>query len=135
MIRKSVKRFSEKIMLYQESRARWRLILIQLVLRLARLLWRLRRATAIESGLFKDQAHQLLQFRQRHQAYREHQKITDSMYRNAVAIEDETTQDQDQPTRSPEIDSPSTAERADRSDDLTRAFARLSNLPTCPSTG
>src|ERR1700753_3845913 len=35
----------------------------ELVLRLASLLWRLRRATAIETGLFKLQARQLLQFR------------------------------------------------------------------------
>src|SRR5271156_1453507 len=32
----------------------------ELVLRLASLLWRLRRATAIEAGLFKEQARQLL---------------------------------------------------------------------------
>src|ERR1700743_252869 len=37
----------------------------ELVLRLASLLWRLRRATAIETGLFKVQALQLLSFRQR----------------------------------------------------------------------
>jgi hypothetical protein len=37
----------------------------ELVLRLASLLWRLRRATAIETGLFEIQARQLLQFRQR----------------------------------------------------------------------
>src|SRR5215831_1165162 len=36
----------------------------ELVLRLASLLWRLRRATAIESGLFEIQARHLLQFRQ-----------------------------------------------------------------------
>src|SRR5271154_71616 len=36
----------------------------ELILRLASLLWRLRRATAIESGLFKIQAQHLLQFRQ-----------------------------------------------------------------------
>jgi hypothetical protein len=36
----------------------------ELVLRLASLFWRLRRATAIESGLFKIQAKHLLQFRQ-----------------------------------------------------------------------
>ena len=35
----------------------------ELVLRLASLLWRLRRATAIETGLLKIQALQLLQFR------------------------------------------------------------------------
>src|SRR6476620_425729 len=41
----------------------------ELVLRLASLLWRLRRATAIESGLFKIQARHLLRFRQRRQAH------------------------------------------------------------------
>src|SRR5262249_59413532 len=40
----------------------------ELVLRLASLLWRLRRATAIESGLFKIQAQHLLQFREPRQA-------------------------------------------------------------------
>src|SRR5436190_23995439 len=39
----------------------------ELVLRLANLLWRLRRAAAIETGLFKIQARHLLQFRQRQQ--------------------------------------------------------------------
>src|SRR5215469_12155193 len=37
----------------------------ELVLRLASLLWRLRRASAIESGLFKIEAKHLLLFRQR----------------------------------------------------------------------
>ena len=49
----------------------------ELVLRLASLLWRLRRATAIESGLFKIQARQLLQFRQQRQANHERRKIID----------------------------------------------------------
>ena len=47
----------------------------ELVLRLASLLWRLRRATAIESGLFKIQAKHLLQFRQRRQAHAKRQEI------------------------------------------------------------
>ena len=59
----------------------------ELVLRLASLLWRLRRATAIETGLFEIQARQLLQFRQRRQAHRERQNIIDSIYRDAVASE------------------------------------------------
>src|ERR1700751_2651829 len=42
----------------------------ELVLRLASLLWRLRRATAIETGLFKLQALQLLQFRHRRPTHR-----------------------------------------------------------------
>src|ERR1700748_3120605 len=36
----------------------------ELVLRLASVLWRLRRATAIETGLFELQVHHLLEFRQ-----------------------------------------------------------------------
>jgi hypothetical protein len=52
----------------------------ELVLRLASLLWRLRRATAIESGLFKIQAKHLLQFRQRRQAHEDRQKIIDTIW-------------------------------------------------------
>ena len=47
----------------------------ELVLRLASLLWRLRRATAIESGLFKIHAKHLLQFRQSRHAHRERPKV------------------------------------------------------------
>ena len=96
----------------------------ELVLRQASVLWRLRRATAIESGLFKIQAKHLLQFRQGRQAHR--QKIIDSMYQNAVASEYELKQDQDQFATEIEPDSLSPA------DDLTRSFVRLSNLPTYP---
>jgi hypothetical protein len=41
----------------------------ELVLKIASLLWRLRRATTIESGLFKIQARHLLHFRRRRQAH------------------------------------------------------------------
>ena len=51
----------------------------ELVLRLASLLWRLRRATAIESGLFEIQAEHLLQFRRRRQAEEPQQPI-DNIY-------------------------------------------------------
>ena len=104
----------------------------ELALRLASLLWRLRRTTAIESGLFKIQAKHLLQFRQRRQAHQEHQKIIDSMCRYAVATENPIQQDQDTPTSGLDPGSPSTAEPADPFDDLTRSFVRLSNLPTYP---
>src|SRR5277367_2002405 len=50
----------------------------ELVLRLASLLWRLRRATAIETGLFKIQAQHLLQFRQGRQAHQKRKSIIDS---------------------------------------------------------
>jgi hypothetical protein len=102
----------------------------ELVLRLASLLWRLRRATTIESGLFKIQAKHLLQFRRRRQAHWQRQEIIDGVYRNALATEEQ----QDDKTRRSTLapDPPSAIEPADPSDDLTRAFVRLSNLPTYP---
>src|SRR3974390_2762672 len=57
----------------------------ELVLRLASLLWRLRRATAIESGLFKIQAKHLLLFRQRRRGSEERQKIVESKHWTASA--------------------------------------------------
>ena len=105
----------------------------ELVLRLASLLWRLRRATAIESGLFKIQAKHLLQFRQSRQAYRERPKIIDGTYRNAPATERDLQQGDHEPNSSTlDPGPPSTVEPADPSDDLTRAFVRLSDLPTHP---
>ena len=103
----------------------------ELVLRLASLLWRLRRATAIESGLFKIQARHLLQFRQTRQTHEDRQKIINSMCRDALAMEDERQQSPDEPSRET-TGSISTAEPADQFDDLTRAFIRLSNLPSFP---
>jgi hypothetical protein len=99
-----------------------------LVLRLASLLWRLRRATAIESGLFKIQARYLLQFRHRRQAQQARQKIIDSMSRDAVATEEARRENEDEP----DTGSQSNVGFADQSDDLTRVFVRLTNLPTYP---
>jgi hypothetical protein len=105
----------------------------ELVLRLASLLWRLRRATTIESGLFKIQAKHLLQFRQCRQTNQERRKIIDSACRNALASGEDAQQDDREPRTSTLDPGPSsTVDSADPSDDLTRAFVRLSNLPTCP---
>jgi hypothetical protein len=100
----------------------------ELVLRLASLLWRLRRATAIESGLFKIQAKHLLQFRQRRQFHQDRQKIIDGMYRKAVATEDDA--EHEPPCENTGSISP--GDPADPFDDVTRSFVRLSNLPTYP---
>jgi hypothetical protein len=102
----------------------------ELVLRLSSLLWRLRRATAIESGLFKIQAKHLLQFRQRRQAHQERLKIIDGVYQNALATEEDMQHEISSSTLDP--GPPSTGVPADPSDDLTRSFVRLSNLPTYP---
>jgi hypothetical protein len=104
----------------------------ELVLRLASLLWRLRRATAIESGLFKIQAKHLLQFRQRQQAHQERPKIIDSTYRNGFASEGDIRQDHDEPISALDPRAPVSAENADQGGDLTRSFVRLCNLPTYP---
>ena len=104
----------------------------ELVLRLASVLWRLRRATAIESGLFQIQARHLLQFRHRRQAQQARQKIIDSMYRDAVATEETMRENEDEPAGIRDAGSQSNAELADHSDHLTRSFVRLSNLPTYP---
>jgi hypothetical protein len=97
----------------------------ELILRLASLLWRLRRATAIESGLFKIQAKHLFLFRQRRRGSEDHRKIINSMHRNAV-----TNGDADDSDTSTESGSASTS--TDPYDDVTQAFVRLSNLPTYP---
>src|SRR3984957_11131699 len=47
----------------------------ELVLRLASLLWRLRRATTIETGLFEMQADQLREFRHARQVHPDSRKI------------------------------------------------------------
>jgi hypothetical protein len=56
----------------------------ELILRLASLLWRLRRSTTIESGLFKIQARHLLDFQQRRLAHRKRQNIIDNIFRDAA---------------------------------------------------
>jgi len=100
----------------------------ELVLRLASLLWRLRRATAIESGLFKIQARHLLQFRQRRKAGQMRPKIVDHVYRAALAAEEGPRQHGGYPESSSPIDTG----LADEKDNLTRSFVRLSKLPSYP---
>jgi hypothetical protein len=83
--------------------------------------------------LFKIQPKHLLQFRQRKQAHQKRQEIIDGVYRNALATEEDMQQDDDETSGSTlDPGPPSTVERADPSDDLTRSFVRLSNLPTYP---
>jgi hypothetical protein len=100
----------------------------ELVLRLASLLWRLRRTTAIESGLFTIQARHLLHLQRRRQAYQERQKSND---RKTLMVPEERIQHDGRKLFASFGDcSQSTSELADRADDLTQSFVRLSNLPT-----
>jgi hypothetical protein len=102
----------------------------ELVLRLASLLWRLRRATAIESGLFKIQAQHLLQFRRQRQTP-EHQKSIENIYRFAIVPKDGEPEN-DEPSDGADNKPLPNADPAVQSDDLTRSFVRLANLPTYP---
>jgi hypothetical protein len=101
----------------------------ELVLRLASLLWRLRRTTSIESGLFKIQAQHLLQFKQGHRAHQHSQKITDTTYRDSNPAENDTPQDDD--TFVPGLETNSVSAPEDQ-EVLTQSFVRLINLPTYP---
>jgi hypothetical protein len=103
----------------------------ELVLRLASLLWRLRRATAIETGLFQEQARQLLQFRQPRQTSRNRRKMIDGNCLDAIA-KHEGLQDQAGPAHTNDALSSAQTGSVDQFDDLTDAFLRLSHLPTCP---
>jgi hypothetical protein len=103
----------------------------ELVLRLASLLWRLRRATTIETGLFEIQAGHLSEFRHAQQALPS-SRVVYSTFGRAHA----TSYDSDpashgitnatEPVETPE---PNPAPAVDRTLDLTRCFLRLVNLP------
>ena len=58
----------------------------ELVLRLASLLWRLRRATTIETGLFEIQADQLSEFRQARRAHSDSREIVYAMFGRADPV-------------------------------------------------
>jgi hypothetical protein len=100
----------------------------ELVLRLASLLWRLRRATAIESGLFKIHARHLLRFRQGRRAHLNREKIIDAMYRDTNPAENDAQQDDDTFV----TDNTNAGSVLADQDALTHAFIRLINLPTYP---
>jgi hypothetical protein len=101
----------------------------ELVLRLASLLWRLRRAGTIETGLFEMQANHLREFRQARQIHPDARKIVYAMFARADAVETEPDRaslgvapgTETVPGAEPEPDDPAA--------DLTRCFLRLANLP------
>jgi hypothetical protein len=102
----------------------------ELVLRLASLLWRLRRATAIEIGLFKIQAQHLFQFRQRRQAHQCQRQTIERPHPNVAATLNDGAEFQQHEDFDAGGSTSITSEG--EPDDLTRSFLRLSNLPTYP---
>jgi hypothetical protein len=99
----------------------------ELVLRLASLLWRLRRATTIETGLFEMQADQLHEFRRARQIHPDSQNIVYAMFARADGVDAD-------PDRTPDGITTNTLPRSepetiDPAADLARCFLRLANLP------
>jgi hypothetical protein len=88
----------------------------ELVLRLASLLWRLRRATTIETGLFEIQADHLSNFRKTHQISPASREIVYALF-NANS------------DRPPALGPDSTQGQVAPDVELARCFLRLCNLP------
>jgi hypothetical protein len=103
----------------------------ELVLRLASLLWRLRRATTMETGLFDIQANHLKEFRQARLALRVSRTVIHSLVRwvdpvsrnRALASRDFTNATQAVAELNP------IGPAVDPTVELTRCFFRLANLP------
>jgi hypothetical protein len=105
----------------------------ELVLRLSSLLWRLRRATTMETGLFEIQADHLHEFRQARQIHPTSREIVYAMFggTDSVDIEGDRTLDGiTNTTQAVPSSTPQSAKAAiDPAADLARCFLRLANLP------
>jgi len=100
----------------------------ELVLRLASLLWRLRRATTMETGLFDIQAEQLLDFGQDRQAEAGSRKSLHSLFGRTDSADCDRVLD-NLTSRSRVTSSPA-PNSADPSADLASCFLGLANLPS-----
>jgi hypothetical protein len=106
----------------------------ELVLRLASLLWRVRRATAIESGLFQIETRSQLKFRQTGSAQQSHLTIVDTVKQNVAATGEDRELEYSESHGCNDVEATSSPvhEHADGLDNITRAFVGLTNLPTYP---
>ena len=103
----------------------------ELVLRLASLLWRLRRATTIETGLFEIQADHLVEFRKSHQISPASREIVYALF-NANSDRQATSHGVANTTEmSPVSRLASTQTQVAPDVELARCFLRLCNLPNC----
>jgi hypothetical protein len=101
----------------------------ELVLRLSSVLWRLRRATTMETGLFEMQAAHLREFRQARQVHLDSRKLVYAMFAQADQIDAELDRATHSNTTGTEAVANSEPEPIDRSAELARCFLRLANLP------
>ena len=105
----------------------------ELVLRLASLLWRLRRATMMETGLFEIQADHLREFRKTRQVRPASREIVYAMFgaTDSVSFDhDSASYGFTNPTKAVPRSEPKSVETApDPAVELSRCFLRLANLP------
>ena len=104
----------------------------ELVLRLASLLWRLRRAVTMETGLFEIQADHLSEFRQARHALLTSQEAFHAMFGGADSISYDRYSASHSITNAIEAvlsAEPNPVAAVDRPVKLTRCFLRLANLP------
>ncbi len=103
----------------------------ELVLRLASLLWRLRRATTMETGLFEIQADHLREFRQDRRTRLSSQEIVYARFGSA-SVDADTNRASRTIANGPEARPSSRPKSIDPATDLARCFLRLANLPSYP---
>jgi hypothetical protein len=105
----------------------------ELVLRLASLLWRLRRATIMETGLFEFQADQLSEFRQARQLHPDSREVIYALLGRAASVSfdrDPVSHDVTNGTEAVLSSVPKSVEpNLDPTAELARCFLRLANLP------
>jgi hypothetical protein len=105
----------------------------ELVLRLASLLWRLRRATTMETGLFEIQAEHLREYRQARQVLPASRDVVYALFGRAESISNDrdpashgiTNATEAVPNSEPNPVGPA----IDPASELARCFLRLANLP------
>jgi hypothetical protein len=104
----------------------------ELVLRLASLLWRLRRATTMETGLFDIQADYLREFRQGRQTQPKSQESIFARFGRADSVDADPDRISHGITNGTQARSSSGPKSLDPATDLARCFLRLANLPSYP---
>jgi hypothetical protein len=104
----------------------------ELVLRLASLLWRLRRATTMETGLFQIQADYLREFRQGRQTQPQSQEIIYASFGRADSVDADPDRAAHGITNETEAQPGSGPKSVDPATDPARCFLRLANLPSYP---
>jgi hypothetical protein len=104
----------------------------ELVLRLASLLWRLRRATTMETGLFEIQADHLREFRQGRQTQPMSREVIYAEFGRADSVDADFDRASLGTTSGTQALPSSGRACVDPAIDLARCFLRLANLPSYP---